>query len=368
MGNNKKSLLRAIAEIEKIYPDDGMIQSYADFLKVRHCLKFYQFNPSVFHHLLSLAIDNWTSAKRINRLSILQTLKYYLYNTLPYASRDYYERFQYLPHPITSFETRQSIFQLFKLVFEEPKYISFRQIEAAESICNNLMYDIELTEIDAVWLCNNISKSQHILNRLLRYPALSKAITSWAKKHYFNKEYSSRRAELLSWILDEDPDFEVDTETLIDDFNYLNKKDKFAIEQYSQEIDAQKIVEQEFGDMLTPPKEEHELFPGLAAFSQEHSPQLNLSGRFYAVPTNPSTNYFLKIPDFERMTTAFYNNLEKLHKITMIWGIGYSRMDIEKKLRLLEKYYCADTYYSIFRLGRRTNNVAILRWLLSKEA
>lgn len=200
--NKKKDLRRAITEIENPFPKDDLILSYADFLKVRDYLKFYQFNPIVFYHLLALANEEWESAKRINRLSLIRTLKYYLYNGTPGSTEGYYEKISKAPDVIHPLETRVLIFDLFKKIFEKVQHISFRQIEEARDICNSLLFNIALTPDEEEWLCTHVSLDNVILNRVLRYPALSDTISKWAEKNYTCNDYRGRRAELLSWIID----------------------------------------------------------------------------------------------------------------------------------------------------------------------
>jgi hypothetical protein len=247
----KIELQRAIIELEKPYPKGDLILSYSDFLKVRDYLSYYQFNPDIFDNLINLANDIWNTEKRISRLSLLQKIKQYLHHD---TTRDYYSR-NTKPNFQLNVETRKLLFNLFRKTFEEKNYISHKQLDEARKICNNVLINLELTPIEEEWLCSNIFVSELILNRVLRYPIKSEVISNWAKSNFQNDILRSRRAELLSWIIDQEPTFEIEQQILIDDFEYLNQSDLQAIQNYDDEIAANKIMEQELGEYL--PKKTH---------------------------------------------------------------------------------------------------------------
>ena len=227
----KIELQRAITEFKKPYPKDDLILSYSDFLKVRDYLGYYQFNPIVFHNLISLVNDIWNTEKRVNRLSLLQKIKQYLHQN---TTKHYYSRV-IKPNIELKIETRKSLFNLFRKTFEHGNYVSHKQLDEARKICNNLLMNIELTQIEEEWLCSNIFLSELILNRVLRYPTKSEVISNWAKSNFLNDILRSRRAELVSWVIDQEPTFEIEQQTLMDDFEYLNRSDLQAIQNYDDE-------------------------------------------------------------------------------------------------------------------------------------
>lgn len=360
---NKKrkiEILRAIAEIENPYPKDDLILSYSDFLKVRDYLGSYQFNPIVFNNLTNLANDKWNTEKRISRLSLLQKIKQYLHQD---ATREYYSK-NIKPNFQLKVETRKSLFNLFRKTFEERNYISHKQLDEARKICNNVLINLESTPTEEEWLCSNILLSELILNRALRYPIKSEVISNWAKSNFQNDILRSRRAELLSWIIDQEPTFEIDQQILIDDFEYLNQSDLQAIQNYDDEITANKIIEQELSEYL-PKKTHYDLFD--STYHEERIdlsvPELKLSKRPYGVIIDTSKEYPVSIPNFEKLREEFDTNLPTHQKVTMIWAIAYSRLDNTLKYSLLKKYYSNDTYYSIFRVCKRTKNIELLKWI-----
>ncbi len=360
----KIELQRTIIELEKSYPKDDLIISYSNFLKVRDYLRYYQFNPIVFDNLITLANEKWNTEKRISRISLLQKIKQYLYQD---TGKDYYSK-NTKPNFQLKIETRKLLFNLFKKTFEEKKYISYIQLAEARKICNNVLINLELTPIEEEWLCSNIIESELILNRVLRYPIKSVIISNWAKSNFHNDILRSRRAELLSWIIDQEPNFEINQQTLLDDFEYLNQSDLQAIKNYDNEIAANKIIEEELGEYF-PKKTQYNFFDRRynEAKGDLSAPELKLSKRPYGVIIDISKAYPVNIPNFEKLSEDFINNLPTHKKVTMIWGIGYSRLDNSLKFSLLKKYYCNETYYSMYRVCKRTKNIELLKWILDRQ-
>lgn len=357
MDFKKKKLLRTITEIEAPMPQDDLISSYADFLKVRDTLHYHKFNPVVFENLLKLTNNHWKSEKRINRLSLVQTIKKYGYKTDNKLN-------------LLSLEIRKQLFDIFRKPFEDYNFVRRRQLNEVRQVCNYLLINIELSQDEEHWFCENASKSEMILNRVLRYPVKSNVISNWVKKKFYDNNYRNRRAELLSWIIDEQPDFEIDYQTLKDDFEFLNQSDIQAIKDYDDEIVATKIIQEELKDYL-PKKWLPQLEFPHNFFGQEiadvSAPELKLSRRFYGVPIDNSKNYPDRIPDFKSLRKEFYSEIANMKKITMIWAIGYSRLDNQTKENLLKKYYCEENYYSFFNVSKKIKSVELLKWLLDKQ-
>lgn len=360
----KLELQRTIAEIENPYPKDDLILSYSDFLKVRDYLYYYQFNPTVFDSLLNLANDKWNTEERISRLSLLQKIKQYI---LQNTTKHNFNRVV-KPNVELKVETRKLLFNLFRKTFEQGNFISHKQLDEARKICNNVLINLELTPTEEEWLCSNILVSELILNRVLRYPVKSEVISNWAKYNYQNDSLRVRRAELLSWIIDQEPTFEIDLQTLIDDFEYLNQSDLQAIQNYDDEIAANKIMKREIGDYL-PKKTHYDLFDN--TYHEEEFdlsvPELKLSKRPYGIAIDTSKEYPVFIPNFEKMREEFYADLPTHHSRTMIWAIGYSRLDNVHKYSLLKKYYSNETYHSIYKVCKRTKNIKLLKWILEQH-
>jgi hypothetical protein len=60
-------------------------------------------------------------------------------------------------------------------------------------------------------------------------------------------------------------------------------------------------------------------------------------------------------------------DLGKIHSLTMLWSIGYSRLDSKKQLELIKKYYQTEFFATAQRIASKTSNVKLLEWLLHLE-
>ncbi len=140
-----------------------------------------------------------------------------------------------------------------------------------------------------------------------------------------------------------------------------------AIQNYEDEIMANKMIAEELGDYL-PKRKQYSILDGSyrGEIVELSNPELKLHKRAYGIPTDNSKNYGAMVPDFEKMKKMFYSNILIHQKITMIWGIAYSRLDNEIKAELLKKYYCKETYYPLLKVSKRTKNTKILKWLLEQ--
>lgn len=350
---NKTQIKRALIAIENPMPEDDLITDYKDFLRVRDFLHYYQFNPKVFGSLTKLCNALWHSEKRINRLSLVNSLKSYGKRTEPING---------LP-----LDVRQQLFELFRKSFEEANVLRENQVEEIRSSCNYLLKGIVLGEKEEKWLCENVEKSEMVLNRVLRYPAASETISRWAKENYNSNTYRQRRAELVSWRIDENPAFEVSKQTLLEDFEYFNQLDLASIEQYDDEEAAREVVEKEFGAFLPEmkiPRNESEFLEDLDRYAGS---DIKMTRRFYKVPLDTSADYPVDVPDFEKLRDEFYDNIDRTQKITMIWAIGYSRLSKKQKGKLLRKYSSDESNYSLVKVCRRFNVSGVLKWMLDEQ-
>ncbi len=358
----KKKLVRiqrAIAEINNPYPQDSFIINYKDFLKHRGSLPFYKFNPNIFENLLDLSLSSWHTTERISRLSLLENIRRY--------SRDEESRSAYLNsnRKLSSLQlgVKKKLFLLFRNCFEEAQVLTEKQLPEARKICNSLLLNIDLEEVEEKWLVTNYTLSPLILNRLLRYPKRSKIITAWGKEHYHDDNLRNRRAELLSWFLDEEPSYSLDPMTLLEDFNYFNEQDKNAVLEVKETFELNRLLAEQLGKNEVSDR----IFdiPGidLDQESDLELKSLKLSKRFYNVPTLFSEDYFENFPDFDKLENHFNQNLDTFLRVTMMWGIGYSRLNKEQKSDLLIRYYSQEAEITFFRICQRCKLLGPLEWL-----
>lgn len=354
----KKHLHQQIARIEENYPEDNLIRTYRDFIKNRDVLAYLRFNPILFESLLQITNELWTSDTRISRLSLLNGLNIYYSVYQQECKRRRIGNELISKNNLLGKPTLTLLFDLFKKVHEQEEYISWRQREEAKRISNRLIKDHVFTEADEEWLVQNLSKSPHIVNRILRYRGKSATITSWAHTQIHNDSFRDRRAELMSWIVDSDPAFEIDDQLLKDDFDFLERHDKKLIAGYirsNNEFPSKRNKNEVEFDTMQRGLEEYLPSP----------PSLTI--RHYYVPLIKITDYPSSVPDFDNMRIDYLKNLELNKKFTMIWVIGYSRLANVIKADLLKKYYCIETYDSIFKVCTRNNNKIMFQWMLMQQ-
>lgn len=351
MNTIKLEINRAIAELENTYPSDNLISCYKDFLKHRDFLHYYQYNESVVISLIDLTFDLWNSKKRISRASLVAVTKRYFKKAETKAD---------IPS-----QTATKIFTLFKeIIYFENLKLSKETIDRTKKAINSIMIGVELKEKELQWLCNHSSESAFILNRLLRYHLKSKAISNWAK-HNFEKDLArNRRSEITSWIIDENPDFEIDKETVEYDFAYQIIEDKKLVEKYKDEIDTYRFVEKEIRPLIT---SENDSFIDDDGFEIkrkiQEKPVLNLPLRNYSRYIKMNSRYGMYIPDFEHIEKEFYEEFDNYYNRLMAWSIAQSRHSIDKKTELLKKYYSNELYPSFFIIGKRLKSVEYFNWL-----
>ncbi len=359
MGKRSMKIQKAIYEIENPYPPDSFILNYQDFLNYRDSLPHFQYNPYVLENLLDLSLSSWHTTERISRLSILENIRRY--------TRDEESRTAYVASNKKlaglKLMTKKKVFKIFKNCFEEAQLLTDKQLPEARKICNSLLLNIDLEETEEKWLCTNYLKSHLILNRILRYPKRSKIISNWVKEHYHDDNLRSRRAELLSWVLDEEPEYSLNQKTLLEDFNYFNEQDRKAVQEVKETFKLNRLLAEQLGKNEVSDR----IFdiPGidLDPESDLELKPLELSKRFYNVPTIFSEDYCENFPDLDRLKVHFHQNLDIFLRVTMMWGIGYSRLNDKQKSALLMLYYSEESEITFFRICRRCKLVGPLEWL-----
>ena len=200
----KFQIRNAIYEARNAYPEDDLIVNYHDFLNYRDVLRYFQYNHRVFESLLTLTVDMWKSELKVNRASLLHVTNRYWAKA---------------PGKLLSAEMQENVFWLFaQVVIHENMNYSRETIAGLKFSANNMLTGIVLTDEQQRYLVEHVAASFHVLNRILRYPYRSAIFSQWVQQHFLDDAYRFRRAELISWLLDVDPDFKPDMAILTDDF------------------------------------------------------------------------------------------------------------------------------------------------------
>lgn len=353
----KMHLRQQIVLVEAPFPKDNIIKTYRDFLGVRDVLHFYKFNPEVLRSLVELTLTLWRSEIRINRMSLLDAIqRYCITYRHEFQKKRSYVTINPSPDHLPE-KVRYLLFDLFVMINEYPKFISEKQLKEALNIGNRIIKDLSFRQPQEKWLISKAFESEHIMNRVLRYPAKSKTISSWAKNNMNNDELRSRRAELLSRILDFDPHFEVNYKTLTEDFDYFEKHDMELISEY----EALWVY---YHDKVGQ-KNKFNFIPDQKMIEIILQTPLRFIRRPYGFPANTKAQYPIVIPDLVQMRSDFMSKIDLNKKFIMIWAVGYSRMSQHEKTESLKKYYCLETYESVYKVCVKNHNTEMLNWMLS---
>lgn len=343
----------SILGINPEFPDDRLICSYQDFLKYRAILPYYQFNMKVLDSMVDLACKLWKEEKRINKQSVLGLIATY--------SAKNKDRL-----PINETTSRR-IFWLFNetVVLDNNNYSEATK-DRLNRFANKALKDVILTDEEVMILIKNVHRSKHILNRILRYPVSNRKISSWTETIYFSNLYRKRRAELIGWHLDINPDYVIDKQIIIDDFEFFLREDNNLVSQYKSDCEVYTLMLEENRKQLLRDN------PGITDNDEIEMrsmdglvrPVIKLEQRVYR-PNNIIWGYEFppNLPDLEREREDFYNRIDYFFRITMLWGVAYSHLSSEKKSDLYMKFYTPDHFYSALKIGTRTQNTEFLEWL-----
>ena len=339
----KKQLLNQILQYEHPQAPDDLILAYPDFLKVRDFLLYYPFNPVVFENLLRLTIDLWTSDTRISRLSLLQGInRYYsvfcgkqIYKGIPTGSTA--DNF-----PV---DIKDLIFDLFKMTMEDFRFITPNQVDAARALANSLLIGMTLSDEQIKWLCDRAFVAKQPLNRVLRYPHKSRIISEWMKSNYENDLLRQRRSEVVGWIMDYEPGFEIQKNTILDDFRYLNDLDIKMLNKF-------RVDRKGFFKTLD--------------MSGNYTAEMNFIFTIYGAPYGKLRKEINRLDDVSSVLRYVYTDLNNIEMKLKIWAIAWSRIEKETKVEMLKKYYSEEIQLEVIRANEKIKSADLLRWILEK--
>jgi hypothetical protein len=312
MSKRIQNIQKVICELENIYPDDNIIRGYKDFLKHRDYLRYYKFNTKVFISLIDLTYRLWETEERISRASLIQELKrYFLLCKDP----------KQLPIGVSN-----QLFYIFKQVHYYKKLsLNKNTLSELNSAMNYLIRDNKYSSENQKWLCKNADYSTYTINRLLRYKYKSSIISSWARYYYNTDEYRHRRAEIASWIIDEDVSFEISKDVIIQDFEYIFDESK---DYRTSNYDYTKLLKNSFGISYQ--------------LLQQYSEGDMIS---------------------EDIRNEFYSNINLIQQKTNMWAVSYSRLNSVEKASLLKKKYVEELESSFVYICKKNGLVKTLKWL-----
>ncbi len=365
MDGFKLYIYRSIITIENTYPPDNLISSYRDFIKHRDILTYYSLNIKVLNSLVELTYKVWFEKKRIARMSLIKLIRRY--------GKIYLEKMKEptFKNPIDALplKSKSELFKIF-ISLSENSILSKRSTIEAQFLFNKIFFKVSLGEYEESYLCANHHRHELLLNRLLRYPVKSKIISQWARDNYENDTLRIRRAEMTGWLIDEDINFKVPYQTLIDDFEYLNNVDLKSINEFITEESAKKFVKEVSQGIFNVFQERYNYpdFDNDKEFDENKENELKLSRRFYYMDGNIPIAEDTFIPDFDKSRKKFHAEIEEIRTTLMITAISYTRLQSEVKTELLKKYYSRATKHRIYHICIKLQLVDCLKWMLKEES
>ena len=100
--------------------------------------------------------------------------------------------------------------------------------------------------------------------------------------------------------------------------------------------------------------------------NKKGKPVLNRPRRHYSGHIDMNSGYGMDIPDFARIKQNFYDRFDYYYYKLKAWSIAYSRLSIDSKTRLLNKFSSPELIPSLLAIGKKLNSVKYYNWLKQK--
>jgi hypothetical protein len=219
--------------------------------------------------------------------------------------------------------------------------------------CFMMLQDFSLSVEYEAWLCEKMEHyateyytftSDILFRRILNHPATSTTITKWVSENFNHPIFRFQRYKAIAWLLNENSDYVVDDQTLIDDFEFINRQDANMIRN---------------GDDTPWTFADHRSY-------KRYQIEQNVS---FVLHSRPYCSVICKdmkqgeAPDFTELRKFFTENLPDIKCQTMLWAVTWSKLPANTKIKLLKKYYSPFCFWTLLNIGKRYKLLAILEWL-----
>jgi len=185
---------------------EEILLDYKSVLEFKDLIRHSKADKRILSHLLDIVIDKITTKKRFQKITFIKLIRWQCDNSF-----------------IDS-ELSDKLFFVFKSLIAEVN----DKILWSLSV---IIKDIELSEENIYWLIEHYQDSEHIQNRLLRYPIPNKEITTWSDQCLKQKKLQNRISELIGLKLNFYPDFNYKNKTsLLWGIHYSKLQDKIKKE------------------------------------------------------------------------------------------------------------------------------------------
>lgn len=157
------------------------LQSLDDVAKHRSRLRLCRYSNLAVEHVATLLWDTINRKRRKNIIYGLRALKWMLNNRGDGT------------YPIES-TTVDRLFELYQ-------HFIFDRLEDIRWCMSAILKDKTLRPSQVRWLIEHQAESEHVVNRLLRYPIFDAAIADWASGMLGARRFKERRSELLGRLI-----------------------------------------------------------------------------------------------------------------------------------------------------------------------
>jgi hypothetical protein len=156
------------------------LRSLEDVAEHRARLRMCCYSDFAVEHLITLLWNTIQRKRRKNLIYGLRALKWMLKNRREAA-------------PIKS-TTVDRLFELYQ-------HFVFDRLDDIRWCVSAILKDTLLRPSQVRWLIEHQAESEHIVNRLLRYPRFDAAIADWARRMLRTRRLQERRSELLGRLI-----------------------------------------------------------------------------------------------------------------------------------------------------------------------
>jgi len=169
---------------------DEILLDYKTVTEYKDLIRNTKPDRRILNHLLDIAIEKIKNNSRFQKITFIKLIRW---QTDPV----------FIDKKISE-----------KLFFVFQRLITEVNSEIAWSLSITIR-DIELSQEHIEWLIDNFEKSEHIQNRLLRYPKSNKSITDWGNRCIKSGQLTNRLSELIGLRLNFDKDFSFKDKTAL---------------------------------------------------------------------------------------------------------------------------------------------------------
>jgi hypothetical protein len=147
----------------------------------RSRLRICAYSDFAIEHLIGLVLDRIRASRRRNLIYGLQAIKWLLRNRVEPES----------PISATIVDRLFDLYQTFV----------FDRLEEIRWCVSAILKDKPLRPCQVRWLVDHYQESEHIVNRLLRYPRFDPVVADWARANMRLPKLEDRTSELLGRLI-----------------------------------------------------------------------------------------------------------------------------------------------------------------------